>query len=77
MWSCEVVIFQMCIRETSLWLDVFSGCILDHLCKYVGCMIEFCRIFHVEKSILANLGYLIFKIFWGACPQTPWNTSDP
>ena len=29
-------------------------------------MIEFCRIFHAEKSILANLGYLIFKIFWGS-----------
>ena len=28
--------------------------------KYVGCMIEFCLIFHVEKSILDNLGYLIF-----------------
>ena len=31
-------------------------------------MIEFCRTFHVEKSILANLGYLIFKTFWETIP---------
>ena len=34
-------------------------------------MIEFCRIFHVEKPILANLGYLIFKLFWGSIPPDP------
>ena len=67
-WSREVVIFQACIRETSLRHDAFFEPLL---CKYVGCMIEFCRIFHIEKSILANLGYLIFKIFWGSMPSDP------
>ena len=47
------------------------------LCKYVGCMIEFCRIFHVEKPILANLGYLIFKIFWGSMPSDPLEDLGP
>ena len=41
------------------------------LCEYVDCMIEFCRVFHVEKSILANQGYLIFKHFLGSMPPDP------
>ena len=40
-------------------------------------MIELCRIFHVEKSILANLGYLIFKLFWGSMPPDPLEDLGP
>ena len=47
------------------------------LCEYVGCMIEFCRNFDVEKSILANLGYLILKIFWGSMPPDPLEDLGP
>ena len=47
------------------------------LCEYAGCMIEFCRIFHVEISILANLGYLIFKIFWRSMPPDPLEDLGP
>ena len=47
------------------------------LCEYVGCMIEFCRIVHVEMSILSNLGNLIFKIFWGRMPPDPLEDVGP
>ena len=64
--SRKVVIFQACIRETSLRRDTSFGPLL---CEYVGCMIEFCRVFHVNfsKSRVSK-----FQNFWGEhAPRPP------
>ena len=67
-WSREFLIFQARIRETSLRRDAF----LDHFCvNYVGCMIEFCRIFHVEKSIFSQSRVSNFQNFLGGMPPDP------
>ena len=61
----ENVIFQACIRETSLRRAAFFGPLLH---EYVGCMIEVCRVFHVNfsQSRVSN-----FQKFLGSMPPDP------
>ena len=53
------------VRETSLRHDAFLG---QLLCEYVGCMIGFCRVFHVNFS---QSGVSNFQTFLGEHVRDP------